>query len=217
MTSYEMVELGSRKKESRVNKPSLFKRKLAWPAKKMMRSLPFKVLLISFGILSYWGDVGLDGEGAAQWFSMRGCYRHNCLYTILYQYIYFTRTINITLTDLPTSKLVTTDGKPAGLRSLQKYINAQSVRSQWQKNFLEDALDYIFDGFEETSGFYKNPHQENLFQRQISDIMKDTMADVSINSIMQCRINNQNLTVRNVLTNFCPHALESDRGIRHII
>ena len=131
-----MAELGSRKKESRVNKPSLFKRKLVWPAKKVMRSLPFKVLLISFGILSYWGDVGLDGEGAVQWFSMRGCYRHNCLYTIRYQYIYFTRTINITLTDLPTSKLVTTDGKPAGLRSLQKYINAQSVRSQWQKNFL---------------------------------------------------------------------------------
>ena len=85
MTSYEMVELGSRKKESRVNKPSLFKRKLTWPAKKMMHSLPFKILLISFDILIYCGDVGLDGDNAVQWFTMRGCYRHDCLYTISYQ------------------------------------------------------------------------------------------------------------------------------------
>ena len=92
------------------------------------------------------------------------------------------------MTDLPTSKMVTTEGRPAGLISLKKYIKTQSVKSQWQNNFLKSAQNYIFDKFSRTSGFYKNIHYlENLFQRQISDIMKDMMADV-----------------RNILTNFCP-------------
>ena len=77
MADYEMAELVSVSSDSKITKPSLLKRKLGWPAKKILRSLPFKVLLIGLVVLSYWGDVGLDTDSAVQWFKMRSCYRYS--------------------------------------------------------------------------------------------------------------------------------------------
>jgi hypothetical protein len=114
---------------------------------------------------------------------------------------------------------VTTEGKPANVESLKKYINVNSIRQQHTKSesILRKIHVYFFGDFRERSGFYIAINdQENLFLRQIRDIMKDTMANVSIDSIMHCHVNNQDLTLRNVLANFCPDVLESERMKRHV-
>ena len=82
MTSCELVKAGSEQWQSQVTKPKPLKTKVLWPLKKVMRSLPFKVFLLSLGIGSYWADVGTDADSAVQWFTMRDCFRYYSLYSI---------------------------------------------------------------------------------------------------------------------------------------
>ena len=57
-------------------KPGWLKRCLIWPVTaKVMKSLSFKVILLLFGVVSYWADVGLDINTVQNLADMRGCYR----------------------------------------------------------------------------------------------------------------------------------------------
>ena len=57
-------------------KPGWLKRRLIWPLKAyVIKSLSFKLILLVFGVVRYWGDVGLDINTIIDLANMRGCFR----------------------------------------------------------------------------------------------------------------------------------------------
>ena len=58
---------------------------------------------------------------------------------------------------------------------------------------------------------------KNLFHTRMVDIMKGTMANVTVEAIMTCHINDKAVTLRNVLTNLCPDAMGSKSKVRYIL
>ena len=118
------------------------------------------------------------------------------------------RTLNVTLEELPTSALMTPEGSLASLPSLAPHL--------WPSRGLYDTwrgpgsfLDTITGSFKPGSGFHTNIYSHrNIFLGRMFDILEGTLADMDAGTIIQsCRINNEAITVRNILGQMCPIAI----------
>ena len=68
-------EEASSSSKPKTQKPSWFKRRVAWNLKKLTRSWGFKVIMLSLGVGTYLADVGLDLDSVVSWMTLPGCYR----------------------------------------------------------------------------------------------------------------------------------------------
>ena len=123
------------------------------------------------------------------------------------------RTVNLTFENMPTHELVSHSGEISLGRVLNsKYKRANSVRNQMGSiswNFL------LTDGYRPSSGFHADladgwlfTNDGNLFNSRMKSILGGSMKNVHEEIVTHCKINNNNITDRNSIQQFCPHILK---------
>ena len=131
------------------------------------------------------------------------------------------RTVNLTFENMPTHELVSPSGEISLCRVLNsKYKRANSVRNQIGSitlNFL------LTDGYRPSSGFHADladgwlfNNDGNLFNSRMKSILGEGMKDMHQEIVTHCKINNNNITDRNSIQQFCPYILEEGKRANRI-
>ena len=131
------------------------------------------------------------------------------------------RTVNLTFENMPTHELVSQSGEISLGRVLNsKYKRVNSVRNQigsisW--NFL------LTDAYRPSSGFHADltdgwlfTNDGNLFNSRMKSILGGSMKDVHKEIVTHCKINNNDITDRNSVQQFCPYILKNNKRAKGI-
>ena len=131
------------------------------------------------------------------------------------------RTVNLTFENMPTHELVSQSGEISLGRVLNsKYKRVNSVRNQMGSiswNFL------LTDAYRPSSGFHADltdgwlfTNDGNLFNSRMKSILGGSMKDVHKEIVTHCKINNNDITDRNSVQQFCPYILKNNKRAKGI-
>ena len=131
--------------------------------------------------------------------------------------------MNLTLEELPTRNLVTNQGNFAPIVPL--VIDYRSVENKWASTYgpfsatLWAFADFAFGSFQPGSGFRTDYFRHsNLFHQRLFAILNRILEDVDAETILEyCQLNNENITIRNILMHTCPTALMEGNRIRNLL
>ena len=129
--------------------------------------------------------------------------------------------MNITLTDLPTSSLLTSQGQFASILDLFASYNNQSRSYYGSGPYIGPIWSFynsFTGGFQAGSGFRTNYiRHNNIFKARMFDILH-SVRDVDAGTIIQsCQINYENITARNLLTSICPIAMREGSMVKNVL